>query len=373
MQKKTNEQFLQELKEKNGKVEVLEEYKGSHDYIMVRCKKCGYEWKSIPTNLYKGVGCPKCANNITLTTQQFANELSKINPDLEVIGEYVNTKAPILVRCKNCGNTFFITPLSAKYSQSANCKYCSDGVSYPNKFGYAFVEQLPVQNICHEWIPEWAKPYSYDNYFEYDDNRYILEMDGGFHYEGHTIGHETYKDVRQKDNLKDKLAAQNNVEVIRIDCRESKMEYIRNNIMDSRLAEIFNLSKIDWDYCEKQAQRNIVKDVCKYYMEKSTLIIDITAAFHKDRHTISKYLKIGTKIGWCDYPQRRRASIDTYDANGVLLCSRKSVSETTAYLEQIGISVRSRSKIYSVLNGIQNSYKGLVFKYSDYTKVCTTA
>lgn len=39
------------------------------------------------------------------STQQFKDELLTINPTIEIIGEYVNNKIPILYRCKHCGNT----------------------------------------------------------------------------------------------------------------------------------------------------------------------------------------------------------------------------------------------------------------------------
>jgi len=51
-----------------------------------------------------------CSGKLKLTTETFKEKLSKINPDLEVLGEYVNTDTPIEVKCKKCGRIFYPTP-----------------------------------------------------------------------------------------------------------------------------------------------------------------------------------------------------------------------------------------------------------------------
>ena len=62
------------------------------------------------------------------------------------------------------------------------CNYCSDTISFPNKFARAVLSQLPITNFKTEYSPKWISPKKYDNYFEYNNQKYILEMDGEFHY-----------------------------------------------------------------------------------------------------------------------------------------------------------------------------------------------
>ena len=60
--KKTNEQFLKELKEVNPNINPLEEYNGANTKIKVECKKCRHKWDTTPSNLVNGkYGCPNCA------------------------------------------------------------------------------------------------------------------------------------------------------------------------------------------------------------------------------------------------------------------------------------------------------------------------
>ena len=61
--------------------------------------------------------------------------------------------------------------------QGLSCDVCGDGISYPNKFIRNLFKQLKL-DVKYEWRPEWIVPYYYDNYFEYNGNKYIVEMDG---------------------------------------------------------------------------------------------------------------------------------------------------------------------------------------------------
>ena len=67
-------------------------------------------------------------------------------------------------------------------------------------------------------------------------------MDGGFH----------KRDKEKKtDAIKDNLAKQHYIEVIRIDCdyknANKRFSYIRDNVINSKLSTILNLSDIDWN------------------------------------------------------------------------------------------------------------------------------
>ena len=82
-------------------------------------------------------------------------------------------------KCPHCGKVSKNkkSPNGLYHNKGLGCS-CSDGISYPNKFSYELLSQLPVTNVIHEYNPHWLKPYRYDNYFEFDGDKYILEMDG---------------------------------------------------------------------------------------------------------------------------------------------------------------------------------------------------
>lgn len=62
-QRKTDEEFVKELKEKFPTILPLERYQGSHHKIKYRCLSCGYEHSATPTNLLTGYGCPNCCSS----------------------------------------------------------------------------------------------------------------------------------------------------------------------------------------------------------------------------------------------------------------------------------------------------------------------
>lgn len=96
---KTHEQYVSELKAINPNIEVLAKYVDSHTPILHRCLIHNYEWFIQPSNTLSYKGCPKCANNLLLTQEEYVRRISKNFPHIEVIGTYINAKTAIAHRC----------------------------------------------------------------------------------------------------------------------------------------------------------------------------------------------------------------------------------------------------------------------------------
>ena len=58
--RKTNDDFIKELKNVNPYIKPLEDYKGAKTKILVECLIDGYRWMAAPTNLLQGKGCREC-------------------------------------------------------------------------------------------------------------------------------------------------------------------------------------------------------------------------------------------------------------------------------------------------------------------------
>ncbi len=108
--KKTNEEFLSQLKEINNQITPLDPYINFHTKIQCECNKCGYIWYVTPNGLLRGDGCPSCYGNVKKTNSEFLKELSIIHPNCEPLEEYKGGKKPILIRCKSCGNEWRARP-----------------------------------------------------------------------------------------------------------------------------------------------------------------------------------------------------------------------------------------------------------------------
>lgn len=98
-EKLSNQDFLNRLNNVNNKILPLEEYKSYHEKIKCRCLVDGYEWEVSPAKLLQGRGCPICGGSKKLTHEEFKARLKEINPNLKLIGEYVNSNTPIEIEC----------------------------------------------------------------------------------------------------------------------------------------------------------------------------------------------------------------------------------------------------------------------------------
>lgn len=97
--RKTHEEYVAEVRNINSNIEVVGEYVGAHTKILHRCKVDDYEWYVTPNNILKGRSCPKCSNHIKRTQEDYIKEVSLVNPNIEVLGEYINNITPILHKC----------------------------------------------------------------------------------------------------------------------------------------------------------------------------------------------------------------------------------------------------------------------------------
>ena len=86
--RKTHEEYVAEVARINPNLEVVGIYINSQTPILHRCKIHGYEWYIRPAKVLIGQGCPKCAGNAKKTTEEYKNELSIKNPTVEIVGEY---------------------------------------------------------------------------------------------------------------------------------------------------------------------------------------------------------------------------------------------------------------------------------------------
>ena len=63
--RKTQQEFLDALKDKNPDVEVIGEYYKSAKKILFKCKRCGYEWPAKPNHIFLVMGAPPILRWIT--------------------------------------------------------------------------------------------------------------------------------------------------------------------------------------------------------------------------------------------------------------------------------------------------------------------
>ena len=220
--------------------------------------------------------------------------------DKECVCKYsIQSNMVIEAKCPFCGfkKDYRIYNL---YRFGFSCPRCSDGISYPNKFMFSLLSQLKIDfknEISKSTIGfEWVQNYRYDFYFEKNNKKYFIEMDGKFH--------DNYENMKI-DAVKDDLANRHNIFVIRINCKytgvEDRFKFVKTNILQSYLSKLFDLSNIDWDLCNKDAVSSILHKSVELYKKYGYDIIRIAQELSVGRGTVRHYLKIASDIGLCDY------------------------------------------------------------------------
>lgn len=71
MRRKTTSEFIVELSNINPNIEVLGQYEGAYTPVQCRCIKCKHIWMAVPHNILTKSGCPNCSHSATSFIEQF--------------------------------------------------------------------------------------------------------------------------------------------------------------------------------------------------------------------------------------------------------------------------------------------------------------
>lgn len=348
-----------------------------------KCNKCTYKgWIREDSLLTQKTGCYCCSPykkvvvlgiNTIWDTDRWMCDLGVSEEDAKKYTRSSDKK--IEVKCPNCNNTRKIAISKISYSKSIRCA-CGDGFSYPEKFMYSLLKQLNVE-LEVEYTPEYMKNKRSDFYLP--KYKLVIETDGGIgHKDGKAYGksYKTLEELISNDNWKEDQHLKHGIKTIRINCFESNMEYIKNNILKSELVNVFDLSNIDWVECEKFALKNIVKEVCDCWNILSIkTVVNVAKETGYNKCTVRNYLKKGVILGWCDYDAElemlkrteklkefRRKPLEIFK-NGECLGEFKSIKELVGNSEELfGVKMYS-SGVSQVCKGVNRTYKGFTFKY----------
>jgi hypothetical protein len=108
----------------------------------------------------------------------------------------------------------------------------------------------------------------------------------------------------ERDIMKDNAADERDVVVIRIDCKYTDMrerfQYVKQSILNSQLAELLDLSSIDWDKCNVYATSSLHMKAAKMY-DSGMSIREISEKLYVSYSTIYEWLKRLAKEGLCTY------------------------------------------------------------------------
>lgn len=287
---------------------------GSEEFVWWNCSDCDSEYEMmIVHRTRQNCGCPYCAgkrvnktNSLWTTHPEVAKLL--VNPDRgHNITSGRSTREKF--KCNECGyieNKVIQTVVRHGFS----CPKCSDGRSYPEKFVFNLLSQLNMRierqktfkwSIFNESLnPKLNTLKKYDFYLP--ELNSIIETHGEQHYEANRMqfGRGLNEEI-ENDLIKEKLAKLNGIsEYIAINCSKSEPNFIKENILKSKLNGIVNLSDVNWENCHSFAISSLVKSTCDLWGEYDS-VADISEITGIDKTSVRRYLTICRKIGLCNY------------------------------------------------------------------------
>lgn len=238
---KTHEQFIQELSLINPNIKILSNYINNKEYVDYKCLICGNIHKNTPNHLLRGVGCPTCAINKRLLTQEeWITKANKIHNN-----KYNYTK---VIYVKGSEKVCIICPEHGEFWQRADqhllgrgCPKCSR-----TKGEQWIANWLETNNIQYEEqvtinVKQLARTSNFVNIdfvVNYNNKTYYIEYNGEQHYryipyfhKGGSIDFENQ--VRRDEVLRD-YCKENNIYLIEIKYDLSPIE------INDYLNKIFN-------------------------------------------------------------------------------------------------------------------------------------
>lgn len=377
-----------------GKKHIMNKNGQNHKYYKYSCNKCGWNegWMVESSLLGREFGCPCCSGKIAVLgintiwdTDRWVYYLGVSEEDAKKYTKGSGQK--IEVACPHCGSKKRMCISKIIGRKSISCP-CGDGFSYPEKFMNSMLKQLDVEfetQYCPDYlIPKEGKRYRKRSDFYIPSLKLVIEIDGRLGHDGgitHSKSNKTLEECITVDKWKDEQHILNGINVIRINCFVSDMDYIKSSILNSELIKYFNMKHIEWLECDKFALKNIVKEVCVAWNNKKPeeTTINIGNMFGMSGNTVNKYLKSGLEHKWCDYDSQkelkkaRKKAVETsvrlsekmveIFKDGVSLGLFRSATELERQSEIIFGLKLLQGNISAVCRGEKPLYKGYIFKY----------
>ena len=219
----------------------------------------------------------------------------------------------IPIVCPNCG---LVTNLAIHNitSNGFTCKYCTSGISYPERLMRETLNELKIDYKMQYKIEGYS--FRYDFYLK--DFNAILETHGCQHYVevGEKGIHGQISRDKDNDVAKEQAALEYGIKKCnyhQIDCRKSELEWCRLHFIEAlkQYSDIDKLTEEQWSEIGVRAERKYssLVEVCNTY-NKTKDNFTTVVNFHKEyfpeltRKEVNDMLCKGSDLGICDYKRQ---------------------------------------------------------------------
>lgn len=234
--KKTTKQFKQEIFKLYGdEFEILSEYLGVHEKILVHHNKCGYEWYVESSNFLRNGKCKNCSmQNSFKTHEEFIKDVKAIvGNEYSILGIYERNDKEIEIKHNKCGRSYMVKPCN--FLSKNRCPHCRESKgekaisNWLFKHEVSFIPQYKIEG-CRD---KNKLPFDF-TVFQNEKLILQIEYDGKFHFESvdRFGGIDAFNDRKKKDTIKNTYCVTNSIPLIRIPYWEfDSIEYILENVL----------------------------------------------------------------------------------------------------------------------------------------------
>lgn len=324
----TQEQFCKDIYDLYGSdYSIVSEYKGLRNKVLIKHNKCGNVFEKNAGNIRRKNGVLRCPceinkghrvtfdkniNSIAVVDTEFAKLF--LNPD-DTWKYTCNSAKRSDFLCPNCGNIIKNKMIYDVHLNGLKCSCRNNGMSIAEKFVYTLLNMksnvLDGNTFLYDKTTEWSCGKRYDFIFSIKGTMYIVETHGLQHYEQSKLFIRSLDEEKANDLYKKNLALDNDVlevNYIVIDCRKSDIDFIKDNVLNSRLKDVFELQNFNWDECISALTQSLITYSCELYNSgyKTKEIAQMTG-LHQG--TVSKYLNTGTQLGLCKFEDSHKKKV----------------------------------------------------------------
>lgn len=293
----------------NAKYKILEHTRNNvnRKAYVVECLKCNEVTTKTENQLKDKYGCLVCCGK---KSKQGISDMWTTNPEQAALlfnlddgyGYTQKSNQKVDWLCPICGEIIKDKRINEVSRNGLICPVCGKTKSYPNRLMYALLSNINA-DFKNEKVFKWSDNKRYDFYL--NKQRIIIEMNGKQHYDKDFFN--TCEEVKENDRYKLSLATNNNIKLenyIIIDARYSELEFIKNNILNSKLSDILDLSNVDWIKIGLLAELNPMKEACRLWDFGIRDISKIAAHIGYHLSKTSEFLRKGELLGITTYTKK---------------------------------------------------------------------
>lgn len=292
---------------KNGELTPSDVPCKSSTVVWWMCEE-GHEWEARASdrNKYDSSCCATCINKRLLKGY---NDLFTTHPEIASLllkkengNKYTyGSKQRVDWICPTCDEIIKDKSIEKVISNGLSCPNCtSTSMRYPERVMYHLLRETSYEFVRQKSF-EWSDNKVYDFFIPSINS--VIETHGEQHFNGgfSSYGGRTLEEEQDNDLHKQNLAEKNGISnYLVIDCRTSNFEYIKNNIINSKLSELIDLNGVDWNKINLSSQASMNVDILNYWNDGLSLK-EIIEETQTSRNTVSKILQNYHELGKCVY------------------------------------------------------------------------